>query len=293
MNEAALIESKDLRNQAIERVEVLDKVKELLLVPNLDVMTTNQVADYYEVENEVIQKCYQRNHDEIDSDGVIVLKAERLSGQDVHVVKERGGNVITVDGFGTFKIPYPGVRSFSKRAVLRIGMLLRDSEIAKEVRTQLLNIVGKAADEVVVADIDEEREILMNIGAAYASGSLERFAKESQRLVNFQNRHITELQQNNKALAIGNLEWEDRSSVNKAVRLMATKLGVPFGFVWKDLYNELLYKHHMNLAMRGKPPLINHVKEDEWKFVQKSLASMCEEKGLSFAKIVERAKLKD
>lgn len=31
-----------------------------------------------------------------------------------------------------------GIRCFSKRAILRIGMLLRDSEVAKEVRTQLL-----------------------------------------------------------------------------------------------------------------------------------------------------------
>lgn len=30
---------------------------------------------------------------------------------------------------------------FPKRAILRIGMLLRDSEVAKEVRTQLLNII--------------------------------------------------------------------------------------------------------------------------------------------------------
>lgn len=41
-------------------------------------------------------------------------------------------------------IPNRGIRCFSKRAVLRFGMLLRDSEVAKEVRTQLLNIKEEA-----------------------------------------------------------------------------------------------------------------------------------------------------
>lgn len=44
--------------------------------------------------------------------------------------------------FGDSKILIQNGRQtyFSPRAVLRIGMLLRDSEVAKEVRTQLLNI---------------------------------------------------------------------------------------------------------------------------------------------------------
>ncbi|WP_373560911.1 hypothetical protein [Bacillus cereus] len=38
-------------------------------------------------------------------------------------------------------------------------MLLRDSEIAKKVRTQLLNIEEKATIESKVADIDEEMQL--------------------------------------------------------------------------------------------------------------------------------------
>ena len=44
----------------------------------------------------------------------------------------------------TFKIPSRGLTLIPKRALLRIGMLLRDSEVAKEVRSRLLDIIHDA-----------------------------------------------------------------------------------------------------------------------------------------------------
>lgn len=62
---------KELRNQYIGRVEVLDKVKKLFLIPELEVMTVKQVAEFYEVDPHTITVCYQRNKAEVDEDGVM------------------------------------------------------------------------------------------------------------------------------------------------------------------------------------------------------------------------------
>lgn len=62
---------KELRNQYIGRVEVLEKVKELFLIPELEVMTVKQVAEFYEVDPHTITVCYQRNKVEVDEDGVM------------------------------------------------------------------------------------------------------------------------------------------------------------------------------------------------------------------------------
>lgn len=62
---------KELRNQYIGRVEVLEKVKELFLIPELEVMTVKQVAEFYEVDPHKITVCYQRNKVEVDEDGVM------------------------------------------------------------------------------------------------------------------------------------------------------------------------------------------------------------------------------
>lgn len=40
----------ETRTKLAERVEVLEKVKDLVLLPQLEMMTVEQVADYYEVD---------------------------------------------------------------------------------------------------------------------------------------------------------------------------------------------------------------------------------------------------
>ncbi len=63
----------------------------------MDVMTTSQVANYYETDIEAIQKCYQRNREEIDNDGVN-LKSYKdfLIGHLVQLEKFKGKVVIHI-----------------------------------------------------------------------------------------------------------------------------------------------------------------------------------------------------
>lgn len=71
-------------------------------------------------------------------------------------------------------------------------MLLRDSEIAKEVRTRLLNIEGKATSETKVADVDEEMQLQLAIGQAFMLGNINALSHASEKLIDFKIRHITE-----------------------------------------------------------------------------------------------------
>ena len=45
MNETQFIDDRSLRDISVNHYEVLEKVKNLLLSPELDVMTTEKVAD--------------------------------------------------------------------------------------------------------------------------------------------------------------------------------------------------------------------------------------------------------
>lgn len=49
-----IINDKQIRESLMERSEVLDKVKSLFLIPGHEVMTTKQVAEYFEVGIEAI-----------------------------------------------------------------------------------------------------------------------------------------------------------------------------------------------------------------------------------------------
>lgn len=293
MTETNLIEKKELREQMAGRIEVLDKVKELFLMPKLDMLTTQQVADYYETAVETVSTCYKRNKEEIDADGTVLNTPKFLKVHFEPTETLQGKTVFQIADDITLEVPNRGVRMFSKRAILRIGMLLRDSKIAQEVRTQLLNAFEQTTDEQKTKDIDDEEKLIYDIGRAVAGGDAIEVAQAATNYIAFKDRHITQLQQDNKMLAAEILAWEDRSSINKAMRIIANKLHVPFGYPWKWLYDELRYKHGMGLSQRGKAPAIQWVKESEWPNVQQSLCAICEDRGLSPSKIMRESKMLD
>lgn len=305
MVELELVEKKDLRDEYVSRVEVLDKVKKLLLMPELDMLTMRQVSDYYEVSLETVDTCYKRNKEEINSDGSLLKSIGELKVHFEPLVKTQYNVVFQVADGITINVPNRGIRMFSRRAILRIGMLLRDSDVAKEVRTQLLNVEELATAEQKTVMINEEQQLSSAVGQAFFCGDLMEIAKATCAVIAFKNRYIAELNEangllaehneeletSNKVLAKEILAWDDRASLNKAIRLAATKLQKPFGYIWKDLYDELQYKHHIGLAHRGKAPLIQHIKENEWPLVQQSFAAICEDKGISPARIIKEAKM--
>lgn len=174
--EIDLMENKEMRDSLVERLDVLDKVGSLLLLDELQMATTEQVAKYYGVEKNVIEKCIGNNKDEIESDGYGVKTKDYLLTENISVKTKRGGfNILDDNGEVIASGSNKGVALFPKRAILRVGMLLRDSEVAKELRTQLLNVVEVVAetnDELLVGEIDKEKQLLMNI--MFAKNETER-----------------------------------------------------------------------------------------------------------------------
>ena len=196
--------------QVVSHIEVLDKVKQLLTIPGTDTMTTRQVADYYGVEIDTVRRVYQRHKNEIDADGVMLKKAEDFLNrpQDDMLTEPKvppkvvdkltepkiqlGGSaaafpqvqvrntadfcklVIWPELGAEIKVSNRGIRVFSRRAVLRIGMLMPSSRVATEVRTQLLNVFEKVPTATVVEPIDNERELHKRVGDSIAAG---RFAE--------------------------------------------------------------------------------------------------------------------
>ena len=131
INQNVLVESKTARDETLsiinsERIEyVFKKVKALILLPDNTHVTTEMASSYYEVGLEAINSLIKDHREELLVDGLKVLTGDELkSFKDFCQIKSRA-KAITV-------IP--------RRAMLRIAMLLRDSEIAQEIRTYLLNV---------------------------------------------------------------------------------------------------------------------------------------------------------
>lgn len=307
ITETKLVDNKQLREQYIDKLEVLDKVKELLLIPKLKCMTTQQVAEYYEVDLDIIKKCYQRNNGEFISDGAKKYSLSNircLIGTRCPYLKTtnyRGKMEVEFDKNTKLIIPNTGIVLYPKRAILRMGMLLRDSPVAKEIRTQLLNItenVEKENPELLTKEIETEQGLYMNIGKAFATGDLMEFAKATKELTDYQNRHIIELENKNKELsaekeilAADILKWSDRASANKLIRTLSGYLRKSFGETYGIIYKELLYKYHINIKARGDKPWIQHLKDSEWSYLYKIVAALCETNSISITKLFKEAKI--
>lgn len=276
-NDENIISDRTVRDRCVGHYEVLEKVKGLLLIPDYDAMTLKQVADYYEVDPHTIEILCTRNDEELKSDGVCRKKVKDfLNSQNVRVEKSSYTTTFYYDNGVNVTMSNGGLKIFPRRAILRIGMLLRDSSIAREVRTQLLNIEEKTSDDVKAEDINEEQRLMLNVGMAYASGSIEAVMKATTEYNAFQNRHIEKLKQDNKALAGTILEWKDRSKLNAGVRKLASVTGKNFSNIWNELYKNLQYKYGICIKQRGGQPYLQWIKEDEWDDVVKTFCAMCE-----------------
>lgn len=131
--ELALTESPSLRAEFAGRVEVLDRVKALSLLPDGVHATTDLVASYYEVDIEAIKKTVQRHRPELTENGLRVLRGAELAEfeRDSPSLSKRRSLAL-----------------FTRRAILNVGQLLTESPVARAVRTYLLDVEELASPEL-------------------------------------------------------------------------------------------------------------------------------------------------
>lgn len=298
MKEVQFIDDKQLRNKYADRFDVLEKVKSLLLISETEYAVMSQVADYYEVKFDTIKSLVKDNREELLEDGLLNLtgiETRELLGRFLKNHTNKKGYFIC-DGI---KFSHNTNLLFNRRAILRVGMLLRDSTVAREVRTQLLNIEEKATNEAKIQDITEEQNLMMAVGMAFANGDLEAFAKASISLVAFKNRHITQLQEDNErletdnmALTTGILEWSDRNKLNSGIRNLKMNTDASYSTLWNEFYRNLEYKYSIGLKKRGTAPFVRHIREDEWDKAINVFSALCEAYGQSPSKMIRQTVVK-
>lgn len=138
LDEQMLVESPSARARYADRVDVLDKVGGLVLLPDNTHATTDQVAAFYEVPLKTIESLVKANAAELEANGRRVLRGEDLR------------DFATSYGKVTNLVINPKARSlalFSRKAILNVGQLLTGSKVAKRVRQYLLTVEETATPE--------------------------------------------------------------------------------------------------------------------------------------------------
>jgi len=94
-------------------------------------VTTAMVAAYFGVTAEGIRQLVKRHREELEVNGLAVLRGSELR-------KFESDNVSL--SLGSHPQARRSLTIYSRRAILNIAMLLRDSEVARQVRTYLLDM---------------------------------------------------------------------------------------------------------------------------------------------------------
>ncbi|WP_324790061.1 restriction endonuclease [Streptomyces sp. H51] len=125
IDESVLLESRTLRDSVLDRTDVLDRVKALSLLPDGMHVTTAMVAAYFDVGLEAVKSLIKDHRGELEANGYRLLIGEELrSFKDLSGIQSRTRSLAI----------------FSRRAVLDVAMLLRDSDVARQVRAYLLDM---------------------------------------------------------------------------------------------------------------------------------------------------------
>ena len=158
-----LVESKTMREEMVGKVgnervdEIFNKVKGLILLPDDTNITVEMASVYFEVDKETVKKSIQRHNEELINDGLKVLK-----GQELKEFKDliSGGDITSLPS----EIKQSSILTIiPRRAILRLGMLLQDSVIAKQVRTYLLDVEGNTKVEDKLIALTQENNNMVSL----------------------------------------------------------------------------------------------------------------------------------
>jgi hypothetical protein len=126
-------------------LNALNKAKSLVMAywHGETLASTKDVCSFYSIDRDTLQKILDRHRLELHSDGV-----RKLEGQELRQARD------------IFALPSSTSTAtvWTPRAILRVGMLLQDNEIAKQVRNILLDQVQQNPNPQQLGLFDHEED---------------------------------------------------------------------------------------------------------------------------------------
>jgi hypothetical protein len=251
-NEQVLLESPAARNAQLVDMgsdraeEILNKAKSLHLAlwQGTGAATTQQIAEFYEVSIKTVESALKYHRSEFDSDGLKVLRGEDLK------LAQSSVEFVTLNFKVTSKTR--NLIVWNPRATIRLGFLLRDSEIAKAVRTIALNIVEQAPQQTQVSP-KTTAEMLV-VYAQQMVDQERRIQTVEAKVEQIEQRSIDAAQSLNLLPAPTEIAppLTERDSLRKLINAWCQANNVSHQAAWRSLYNELYLRDGFSVNARIK-----------------------------------------
>lgn len=263
ITENELIEKVEARNKCVDRIDVLEKVGNLITLPS-GYSSLKQIAMYYDVNIETIKnywksKDYKNFKQELIEDGAKAFTKEEVLRLGVNLKNIRGGFDVLDENDGVIATgSNKGLVLLPKRAVLRIGMVLTVSDVAKELRTRLLDIFHDAEHntnivEDVFQEIRTEQEIASEMSQAILVGDFTKLSLLQTELISIKNKRIGKLENAVDILVNEYTTFDEFKRVaNACMRAIGAKDKRPIDKMWGIYYKFLFDKEGISVNTRYK-----------------------------------------
>ncbi|MDU5101159.1 MAG: phage antirepressor KilAC domain-containing protein [Clostridium butyricum] len=261
LTEEIILTNEKEREKLIDKVEVLNKVKELVAIPNSIYCTKAMVAEYFEIPEPTLDTCIKNNKEELFENGLVKLNKEDF-------INSFNLSVIDKLKLQTYQggFEYEGIRFtnnssyyFNRRAILNVAMLLRDSEIAKLVRKSLLNMSENK--EAISNEVDSIINSAMAAFSYLSKDLQEQVFKQTFEGLTNAKKEIGELQEEKKELE-GELDTaKDLIETNSAI---IDKNGYTIESLAKYLGSTVLIPNMLNskLVPCGRNLLFKYLRDE-------------------------------
>ena len=138
-----ILEKEELRQEILNNnrsLNIMDEYKTITTINNMEYETLDRVAEYFEVDYECMRVLIQRHKHELIKNGLLILNGSKTR----EILVENKMLFTNYRGYfiaDNRKFANKSNILVNKRCFLNMAMLLRDSKVAQDIRSKILNIV--------------------------------------------------------------------------------------------------------------------------------------------------------
>lgn len=154
-----ILEKEELRHEILDNnksLDIMNKYKTITTISNMEYETLDKVAEYFEVDYTCIRVLIQRNKEELINNGLLILNGSETR----EILVEH--KLCSTNYKGYFiadnrKFANRSNTLVNKRCFLNMAMLLRNSTVAQEIRSKMLDIIlnGNSNNETLTINNTE------------------------------------------------------------------------------------------------------------------------------------------
>lgn len=158
-----ILEKEELRQEILNNnrsLNIMDEYKTITTINNMEYETLDKVAEYFEVDYECIRVLTQRHKHELIKNGLLILNGSKTR----EILVENKMLFTNYRGYfiaDNRKFANKSNILVNKRCFLNMAMLLRDSKVAQDIRSKILDIVLNKNPKTEISTTDNTELLRM------------------------------------------------------------------------------------------------------------------------------------